>query len=574
LALALPDEEVQQLVKSSSTFKNAEERILRVWGDLPKDVRSQVRQSQVDWIKTGRDNEANLLMDKGYSKADAYAEVTNKRSDYLESLVGKGPLSQASSSGTSSTSTANNAQSSTTAEPTPPTPVAASNPAPKPTPVVITEPLIVPKVPPRPDIAAITSRAEGGDAKAWLILSELHYMAGREYRAQESADKAAKLDEPVGIARGALMRYLKADTNAKKEQALKELQSAWTPLLKAAEAGDAPAMNVIGEIYQIGVQNQVDASFFQGLFGGSSELEPDMAQALDWLQKSANSGNALGKLLLGRLYFSGNGVKEDPAKAMQLFREIDPLEGPIYGLTSLAEEGNLDAIMTLAELYGYQGEMEKSFQWVSKAAQTGNPEAIFYLGRFHEVGAGGVQEDIDEAVRLYKKAAEEGYLEAWLHLTFIAANGQGIDKDFRLARSFLDSAAKSGFDPQKIALAISAVDNLEIQAEKEKQEQLAREIKRQEEERQKKAEEEYRRAEEERRLAEENERQRQREEEERRNAQACAHVYVGKVFTYRGGIFQMEWQTEVIGFSPTTQQVTIRDTDGYTQTVSCSAIPE
>jgi hypothetical protein len=80
---ALPDSEIQKLVASSPNFAKAEQRILDVWKNLPKDFRSQIRNEQVEWIKNGRDREANKLINNGASTADAYAQVTNDRSDYL-----------------------------------------------------------------------------------------------------------------------------------------------------------------------------------------------------------------------------------------------------------------------------------------------------------------------------------------------------------------------------------------------------------------------------------------------------------------------------------------------------------
>ncbi|MDR1395123.1 MAG: hypothetical protein LBK52_02995 [Deltaproteobacteria bacterium] len=89
-AWSLPDDEVQALVRSDYTFRQAEERILKVWGDLPPEFRSSIRQEQIQWIKSDRDREARALMMRGRSKAEAYAIVTNERSDYLENRAYNG----------------------------------------------------------------------------------------------------------------------------------------------------------------------------------------------------------------------------------------------------------------------------------------------------------------------------------------------------------------------------------------------------------------------------------------------------------------------------------------------------
>jgi hypothetical protein len=84
---ALSDNDVQELASTSSNFKQAEDRILKTWLNLPKEFRKQIQKNQIEWIKTTRDSEANALIAKGKSKAESYADVTNFRSDYLENLA-------------------------------------------------------------------------------------------------------------------------------------------------------------------------------------------------------------------------------------------------------------------------------------------------------------------------------------------------------------------------------------------------------------------------------------------------------------------------------------------------------
>ncbi|MDR3204942.1 MAG: YbjN domain-containing protein [Deltaproteobacteria bacterium] len=88
-AWALPDSEVQALKRSSSVFRSAENRILKIWNQMPKGLKARVRQEQIRWIQIDRDVQAINLINQGYSKAKAYAIVTDLRSDYLESLMTK-----------------------------------------------------------------------------------------------------------------------------------------------------------------------------------------------------------------------------------------------------------------------------------------------------------------------------------------------------------------------------------------------------------------------------------------------------------------------------------------------------
>jgi hypothetical protein len=74
----------------------------------------------------------------------------------------------------------------------------------------------------------------------------------------------------------------------------------WTPL---AQKGDAKAQNYLGEIYEAGVNDA-----------------PDYQLAALWYQRAADQGLKAAQVNLGFLYESGNGVTQDKAKALNLYR--------------------------------------------------------------------------------------------------------------------------------------------------------------------------------------------------------------------------------------------------------------
>ncbi|MDR1608304.1 MAG: hypothetical protein LBT38_07860 [Deltaproteobacteria bacterium] len=88
MSLALPDEEVQQMARDYPIFKKAEDRIVRIWANLPKEQKKWLRSEQIDWIINLRDTEASALMEIGISRVEAYTIVTDNRSDYLLGLTG------------------------------------------------------------------------------------------------------------------------------------------------------------------------------------------------------------------------------------------------------------------------------------------------------------------------------------------------------------------------------------------------------------------------------------------------------------------------------------------------------
>ena len=58
-------------------------------------------------------------------------------------------------------------------------------------------------------------------------------------------------------------------------------------------------------------------------------------------------------------------------------------------------------------------------------------------------------------------------------------------------------------------------------------------------------------------------------------ASACAHVYRGKTFKARGGFLGLKQTYRVVGFSASSQRVTITShhSPGYNQEISCSGVP-
>ena len=64
---------------------------------------------------------------------------------------------------------------------------------------------------------------------------------------------------------------------------------------------------------------------------------------------------------------------------------------------------------------------------------------------------------------------------------------------------------------------------------------------------------------------------------DRNKERACAHVYVGKQFSGKGGIFNMKWRYEVVGFSVSTGKVTITEVSDpkrqFRQEITCQEVP-
>jgi uncharacterized protein len=85
----------------------------------------------------------------------------------------------------------------------------------------------------------------------------------------------------------------------------------------------------------------------------------------------------------------------------------------------------------------------KALMWCRKEAEQGNAEAQFNLGLMYEKRR-GVPQDFPEAGKWYRKAAEQGFAEAQTNLSIMYSTGLGVPKDYVLAYMW-SSLATSGY---------------------------------------------------------------------------------------------------------------------------------
>ncbi|MBQ7216222.1 MAG: hypothetical protein IJS39_09600 [Synergistaceae bacterium] len=89
-AYALSDEEYIRL-KRYPAFAEADRSLASAYNDA-KDAMihsafEELRESQRDWIDSGRDREARRLMREDYSRVEAYTEVTRRRTAYIRQQI-------------------------------------------------------------------------------------------------------------------------------------------------------------------------------------------------------------------------------------------------------------------------------------------------------------------------------------------------------------------------------------------------------------------------------------------------------------------------------------------------------
>ncbi|WIX34214.1 tetratricopeptide repeat protein [Salinicola sp. JS01] len=203
---------------------------------------------------------------------------------------------------------------------------------------------------------------------------------------------------------------------------------------KAEEAGDAKAAYALGVLY----------------LDGSSEMsiKADYNKAVCYLEKAWGADVADAGYILATMYYSGLGVKEDNAKALDL-------------LVSSAKLGLLSAQSVLGRAYWGQNygdlvsrNMEKSIYWLKKASDSGDAKSAFGLAYIYEKGV-GVDRNYSEAYKWRERSVSlkynmsQGY---FLPLAEYYENGIGTKVDLVKAYKCYDLSGTAGVEgKQRIA---------------------------------------------------------------------------------------------------------------------------
>ncbi len=144
---------------------------------------------------------------------------------------------------------------------------------------------------------------------------------------------------------------------------------------------------------------------------------PDPAD-LPRIRAAAESGDAEAQVILGRMYFDGNGVPQDDVEAVRWFRLA-------------AEQGSQDGQFNLSFMYEYgRGvalDLAEAVHWYRLAAAQGATDAQYNLGRMYFTGQ-GVEQDYAEAYRWWRMAADSELI-ARFNLGRMYEAGQGVPID-------------------------------------------------------------------------------------------------------------------------------------------------
>ncbi len=324
-------------------------------------------------------------------------------------------------------------------------------------------------------IALIKKASEAKNNPARRNMAQI-YLNGLGGEAKDPA-KAEQLlllaaNDKDGDAAFSLSQYYMGQGGKEKQ----DDKAGWDWLYKAAEYGNANALDLLGTLY------------FQGGKVGTMEIAKDEKKAVEKFETLANEKNPVGERKMATLLEAGAAnVPHDFDKALQLYRAAaqgndgfaqfrlasmfdtgvpkdpkDPKSGfavapdsaTALSLYRLAAQNNLPIAAYNTGVFYEQGravdrDLSKAFTYYMAAAQSGVALAMQKVGDFYLNGPSPLLKDPVAAAGWYAHSADAGLPEGYLSQGFVLENGLGKDKEnryFEAAENYknaADSAAAS-----------------------------------------------------------------------------------------------------------------------------------
>ena len=169
-------------------------------------------------------------------------------------------------------------------------------------------------------------------------------------------------------------------------------------LERAANAGDAQAGIELGKIYYYGANY------------GNPIIEKNRELAAKWFKQFAEAGDAAAQKEYGDYLMC---EKKDDKAALEWYEKS-------------AEQGFAEAVNEIADNYYYNEEPEKALENYLKAAKLGSSDAEHSLGEYY---SDLDEPDYKEAFGWYLKAAEHGDTIAMCRVGEMYLEGKGVLKD-------------------------------------------------------------------------------------------------------------------------------------------------
>jgi len=201
----------------------------------------------------------------------------------------------------------------------------------------------------------------------------------------------------------------------------------------------------------------------------------DYNSALEWFTKAADMGSTVSMYYIGDMYYSGAGVKQDIGASLDWLLKAANL-GNVYAMNyyayvlfetdysdelveqkyeaafdaymKAAEAGDPVAMYNIGHIYESKGGpigsgyFDAVLEWYLKAADLGDAYAMCRLGDIYCDGI-HVAQDYEAALEWYQKAADLGNVNAMLELSYMLEQGIGAERDTVKAQEWLQKAIEA-----------------------------------------------------------------------------------------------------------------------------------
>lgn len=280
-------------------------------------------------------------------------------------------------------------------------------------------------------------------------------------------DAVAKYRERADVG-DAEAQYLYSEALASGQGIAKNQSKAMEYAQKAAAQGFGLAFRRVGVGYENGwgvVSNATEATKWYGKF-------------LDWAKPEAKKGNAHAQFNMGKCCWWGEGVEEDKVEAVKWYRKAAELghaeaQGRLgwcydqgVGVAvnfdeaekwyrKAAERGYATAQSELAVSYFFGNrfglDVKEANKWLNEALEQDDARTQWFMGCGYSVLF--KEKDETEAVKWYRKAAEQGVAIAQVDLAKCYVEGKGVTNNYEEAVKWYRRAAEQGYDEAQFELA-------------------------------------------------------------------------------------------------------------------------
>lgn len=229
----------------------------------------------------------------------------------------------------------------------------------------------------------------------------------------------------------------------------------FTPALSLAQS-DAAATSELGTIIrQSQTGNKSSRTALSALiyskkilnYPKTPDQEKEAALLLDYLTPLAEKGDLQAQVDLGLVYMLGNIVPEDPEAALEWLNTA-------LNNKNISKNKNLAARAQsfLAYFYltgeGVKRDREKALQLLKAAEKYRDRDALFGLGVFYihksRYDYNNEREHFKTAFDYFEKAAASGHPSAYYEMSIMYQNGRGVKQDNSLAMSLLEKSVEMG----------------------------------------------------------------------------------------------------------------------------------